>query len=247
MMTMTFMDRQFNPPARASLARRVLPTLATLAAVVLFVMAGNWQHRRMLEKDGLRAQLDRAGAAAPISLPTHVPDWSALRYRPVTLNGVFDAPHQILIDNRVDGDRVGYHVVAPFRLDDGRVVLVNRGFVAAGASRSVLPQVPVPAGARTLRGRIELPQRYLELGHAVPAGPLWQNLDPARFAEATGVAVLPIVIEQDAADDANDGLLRNWPPPDLGSDQHRSYMVQWYLFAATALGLWVFFTFFRRR
>lgn len=225
----------------------MLPTLATLVAVVLFVMAGNWQHRRMLEKEGLRAQLDRASAAAPIYLPANVADWSGLRYQPVTLSGAFDPAHQILIDNRVDGERVGYHVVTPFRLDDGRVVLVNRGFVAAGASRSVLPDVPVPAGARTLRGRIELPQRYLELGHAVPTGPLWQNLDPARFAEATGIPVLPIVIAQDAADDTGDGLLRNWPAPDLGSDQHRSYMVQWYLFAATALGLWVFLTFFRRR
>ena len=180
-------------------------------------------------------------------LPANVPDWNALRYRPVALNGAFDAPHQFLIDNRVNGDQVGYHVVTPFRLDDGRVVLVDRGFVAAGASRAALPEVPVPEGALTLRGRIQLPQRYLELGHTVPTGRLWENLDPSRFAEATGIAVLPIVIEQDAADNTGDGLLRNWPAPDLGSDQHRSYMVQWYLFAATALGLWIYFTFLRRR
>ena len=227
--------------------RRLLPTLATLLAVVLFVMAGNWQHRRMVEKDRLRAQLELARAAAPMPLPAGVPDWSALRYRPVALTGAFDAAHQVLVDNRVEGDRVGYHVVTPFRLDDGRVVLVDRGFVGAGASRAVLPEVPVPAGPRTLRGRIELPQRYFELGHVAPAGPLWQNLDPVRFAEVTGVPVLPIVIEQDENDGTGDGLARHWPAPDLGSDQHRSYMVQWYLFAATALGLWIFFTFRRRR
>jgi surfeit locus 1 family protein len=165
----------------------------------------------------------------------------------VALTGQFEGAHQILIDNRVEAERIGYHVVTPFRLDDGRAVLVDRGFIAAGASRAELPDVPVPEGKRTVRGRIELPQRYLELGHVVPAGRLWQNLDPLRFAEATGMAVLPIVIEQDAGDAPGDGLVRHWPAPDLGSDQHRSYMLQWYLFAAMALGLWIYFTFVRRR
>ncbi len=223
-----------------------MPTVTTVVAVVLFVLAGNWQHRRMLEKEGLRAQLDAARATAPMALPAGVTDWSPLRFRPVALRGQFDAAHQVLIDNRIDQGRVGYHVVAPFILDDGRAVLVNRGFVVAGPSRNVLPDVPVPAGAQTLRGRIVLPERYLELAHAAPTGRLWQNLDPARFAVATGVAVLPIVIEQDA-DNGADGLARDWPEPDFGSEQHFSYMIQWYLFATLAAGLWLYFTFRRRK
>jgi surfeit locus 1 family protein len=125
-------------------------------------------------------------------------------------------------------------------------VLVDRGFIAEGASRSDVPVVPVAAGEVEVRGRIALPGRYIELTHAAPVGSVWQNLDPARFSAATGVAVLPIVIEQDAADARGDGLARNWPAPDLGIDKHRSYMLQWIAFAGVIATLWVWFRFFRK-
>jgi len=81
----------------------------------------------------------------------------------------------------------------------------------------------------------------VELKHDAPAGVVWQNLDPARFASITGVKVLPIVLEQTAALDAGDILVRTWPAPDFGIEKHRIYMVQWYLFAATAACLWLYF------
>jgi surfeit locus 1 family protein len=176
-----------------------------------------------------------------------VTDWSTLRFRPVTLTGRYDVAHQVLIDNRIDAGRVGFHVVTPLVLDDGRAVLVNRGFVAARPTRAELPVVPAPAGELTVRGRIDLPGRYLELaGSKPPPGNVWQNLDPARFAAATGVAVLPIVVLQDARDAPGDGLARNWPAPDAGVDMHRSYMLQWLAFAALTLGLWVWHQGWRR-
>ena len=87
----------------------------------------------------------------------------------------------------------------------------------------------------------------MELTRDAPAGAVWENLDPARFATATGVNVLPIVLEQTAPIDAADKLVRNWPAPDFGIDRHRIYMAQWYLFAATAAGLWLFFNLRRPR
>ena len=48
-----------------------------------------------------------------------------------------------------------------------------------------------------------------------------------------------------AAGGPDDGLVREWPRPDVGTDKHRIYMMQWYSFAALALGLWVWFTFRR--
>ena len=63
----------------------------------------------------------------------------------------------------------------------------------------MLPNVPPAGGMVTVRGRLNMPPAgYFELGRAAPDGPVWQNLDPQRFAEATGVAVLPIVVEATA-------------------------------------------------
>lgn len=230
--------RRFRP--------RFLPTIATIAGIALFVSAGQWQHRRMNAKEALRAQFDAANAAAPAGLPGDAVDWNAWRYRPVVVAGTFDAARQILIDNRIDEGRVGYHVVTPLLLVDGRAVLVDRGWIATGDSRAQLPAAVPPAGAVSVRGRVNLPtHNYVELTHAAPVGAVWQNLDPERFSKASGLRVLPIVIEQTApltgANGAGDKLVRNWPAPDFGVDRHRIYMVQWYLFAATAAGLWLFF------
>ena len=55
--------------------------LAAGVAIVLFVSAGQWQHRRMEQKLALRAQLDAAVAKAPVPLPAP-DDWVSRRYRP---------------------------------------------------------------------------------------------------------------------------------------------------------------------
>ena len=219
-----------------------LPTLAALVAIALFVIAGNWQHRRMLEKEAQQARIERAAAIAPVALPAYVRDWRDWRFRQVRVSGVYDAKRQILIDNRVHEGRVGFGVVTPLDLADGRVVLVDRGFVPAGASRRELPSPQPRAGNVVIEGRIDIPPaNYFELGNGgAPKGGLWQHLDPARFATATGLDVLPIVI--DATGPGDDGLLRDRNLPHLDSERNLSYMLQWYAFAALVAGLWAWFT-----
>lgn len=241
-----------NEPATNSPARRyrprLLPTVATVAGIALFVIAGQWQQRRMEQKQALRAQFDGAVAMAPAALPQDVADWSAWRYRPIAAEGVFDAAKQILIDNKINEGRAGYHVVTPLVLRDGRAVLVDRGWIAAGETRAQLPAAPPPAGDVTVRGRVNIPTaNYVELSRDAPAGVVWENLDPSRFGARTGLAVLPIVVEQTAPTGGTDTLVRNWPAPDFGIERHRIYMVQWYLFAATAAGLWMYFNLRRPR
>jgi surfeit locus 1 family protein len=222
--------------------RRVLPTLATIVGVAIFVAAGNWQRGRMDEKARLRAQLEAASVAAPIPIPRDVGDWTTWRFRPVIATGTFDAARQILIDNKVNAGVVGYEVVTPLALNDGRHVLVDRGFVPGGRSRAVLPQVPPAAGEVTVRGRLDVPPAgYFELGRAAPEGPVWQHLDPKRYAEITGVAVLPVVVEATMPTGGDDALVRDWPAPDFGIEKHWIYMLQWYSFAALAIALWLWF------
>jgi surfeit locus 1 family protein len=236
-----------NAPAAAETARprrpAWIPTVAAFVTIALCMLAGSWQQRRMHEKEALQAQIAAAADAPPVALPERVADWRAWRFRSVVLTGRFDARHQILIDNKVHAGRVGFAVVTPFVLDDGRVVLVDRGFVAVGSSRAVLPAAPPPHDTITLRGRIDIPTAgYMELGGGSSApGPLWQQLDPQRFAQATGIAVLPIVVEA-LEMPVDDGLIHDFPLPDAGIGKHLSYMVQWYTFAAMALGLWLWLT-----
>jgi len=227
-----------------------VPTLATVAWVIVCVVAGNWQRERMAGKEMLAAQLAAAQKAPPIPLPDLGAggDWTGLRYRPVELTGAFDAARQIYIDNRVHAGRVGYEVVAPFVLADRRIVLVDRGWIAQGASRAQLPKADPPTGDVTVDGRIETPAKgYLELKAESNPGPVWQHLDPARFAAATGLAVLPIVVEESETPARADGLARDRAPPDLGIEMHKSYMIQWYTFGGLAVFFWVWLTWRARK
>lgn len=218
-----------------------------VAVVVVSVAAGNWQHRRMQEKDALRAALEAANAAPPVALPVGAGDWRAWRYRRVVAQGRYAAAEQFLLDNRVHDGRVGYDVVTPLALRDGSWLLVDRGFVPAGRDRSVLPQAPPPAGDVTVEGRVELPPSGFVFGDAAPSGVLWPRLDPARFAERTHRAVLPVYLQATGGALGDGALARDWAQPDLGSERHLGYMVQWYTFAALAAGLWLFFTLRRGR
>jgi len=219
--------------------------LVTVASIALFVSAGNWQRARLAQKLALAGELERARATAPVPLPQGVDDWGAWRYRVVDLAGRFDPGAQMLLDNRVESGRVGYHVLTPLTLADGRTVLVNRGFAPAGARRTDLPVVPPPTGSVAVQGRVVVPgARYFELGKPAPAGraeerQVWQVIDLPRMATAIGRPLLPVVVEQTSAGD--DGLVRRWPSPDTGSDKHRIYMVQWYTFAVLAAGLYIGF------
>jgi surfeit locus 1 family protein len=229
-------SRRFRP--------RLVPTLAAIAAVAACVAAGNWQQDRMHAKEALRAQFEAAARAAPAALASlpGAADWPSLRYRPVAATGEYVAARQIFIDNRVVAGRAGFHVVTPLLLADGRVVLVNRGWIAQKASRAALPDAPPPPGVVTVQGRIAIPAAgYLELRPETTSGSIRQNLDPARFAAATGLAVLPAVVEATAPPVPDDGLLRDWPAPDFGIETHRIYMVQWYAFALLATVLWFWF------
>ena len=238
-------DRSLPPASPARRFRpRFAPTLVAIAAIATGIAAGNWQQNRMHAKEALRGQFDAASRAAPVvlaSLPAAA-DWASLRYRPVTATGEYVAQRQIFIDNKVAAGRAGFHVVTPLVLGDGRVVLVNRGWVVQKASRAALPDAPPPPGVVTVQGRIAIPAAgYFELQPETTSGSIRQNLDPARFAATTGLAVLPAVVEATAAPVPDDGLVRDWPAPDFGIETHRIYMVQWYAFALLAAALWLWF------
>ena len=215
------------------------PTLGLAVLVAATVGLGNWQRHRGAEKEALREQYELTAHQPTLELTAASADVAVLRFRPVRASGEFDGRRQVLIDNKVYAGRPGFDVVTPLKLARGdRYVLVDRGWIAQGAYRSELPQVPPPAGEISVEGRINLPPaHYLELKMDAGAGPVRQNLDIDRIAAATGLPLLPFMIEQSG--DAGDSLVRDWPPPDFGIDQHRGYMVQWYSLAGLGIVLWL--------
>jgi len=191
------------------------------------IALGNWQQERASQKRAL-------GAAQ----------------KPETLRGAFDAKYTVYLDNKLHRGRPGYHVVQPLRLAQGKHVLVNRGWAAAGASREQLPEVRTPAGEITVMGvRHERFARAYEPAGAKPEGKVWQNVAIEQFAAWSGLALERYVIEQHSALDGGppDGLIRDWPRAGAGHEKNEMYALQWYSLAVLSIVLFLVLNFRREK
>lgn len=214
---------------------------------VLTVRLGNWQLHRAAEKEAIQLRLERA-AHTPAPL-TRADGPAPAEWQSVSLTGSWLADATIYLDNRTYRGRAGYQVLTPLHLADGSGwVLVNRGWVAAAADRARLPAVRTSGGVQRLRGTVRRPPAApFALTSEASSGALWQFLDLARYRARSGVDVAEWTVQQTSA--ADDGLVREWPQPGIGVDRHRGYALQWYSFAALALGLsgWRIWTLWRHR
>lgn len=209
-------------------------------------MLGHWQWHKAELKTALRAGYDRAASLPSLAWGEVAGLGGTALYRRVRLHGEFAAGYQILLDNKVLHGRAGYQAVLPMRLADGGAVLVDRGWLAASGERSRLPTVAVPVGGQTVEGILVHAQgRYLELAAGGESGRLWQNLDLGRYRTWFGGGLSDWLVLQ--TDPVQDGLVREWPVPDLGVARHRSYAVQWYSMSALIVGLWLYFVVLKRR
>jgi len=215
----------------------LVPTLATVAGIVVTAALGNWQLNRAHEKNELKARIGELAKGPPISVSAAALDARDVQLRRVEARGTFEPKYAVFIDNRVWRGTVGYQVVMPLRLGDGgRYVLVNRGWVAGTPDRNRLPEVKTPAGPVVISGMAVVPsKRFLELSGNTVVGKVWENLTIERYRQAMPIAIQPFVIQQESAGAPDDGLVREWDPPDLGIERHYGYAFQWFALAVTIL------------
>jgi len=219
-----------------SLVLRPIATAATAAAVLLFVVLGNWQLGRAAEKRVLDEEFSRA-EMAPALPPTSI---AVPRYQRVTASGSYDTDHQFLLDNMSEAGQAGVHVLTPFLLTDGHAVLVDRGWAPFGATRDSLPDVAVAGTSRTVAGRMDLlPRPSIRL--AANPGNGWPRLtsfpEMHELANQLGRDLHPQLILLDPREP--DGYVRNWQVPGTTYVRHLGYAIQWFAFAATAIAIWL--------
>lgn len=224
-----------------------LVTVAALLAVALTLALGRWQLGRAAEKEALQASID-ARADLPLldarSLSGDF-DHDALLHRRIAADGRWVAERTVFLDNRQMHGRPGFFVLTPLRLDNGPVVLVQRGWVPRNfEDRTRVPQIDTPRGPVRVEGRIApAPSRLYDMGEA-GTGAIRQNLDLAQFRLESGLPLVALSIQQTGV--SADGLLRDWPQINTGVDKHYGYAFQWFGLSALITLLYVWFQIVKR-
>lgn len=227
--------RRFRP--------RLWPSLVTAVMIAVLLALGTWQLERREWKRDLIADVGARMAGPAVALPAPPVDAAALRYRPIRIQGRFLHDRELYLEARSHEGQAGLHVVTPFELDDGRVLLVDRGWVPPER------RAPETRAEGQVAGRIEL-TAYLWTGgwkgyaflrpENDPAGNAWVWMDLPRMAESAGLADAETGYYLVAGPAPNPGGLPIGRAPGVDlRNNHLEYALTWYALAFALLVIYL--------
>ena len=218
--------------------RMIAPLLFGLIGTAVLIFLGLWQVQRLDWKRGILDSIETRIAADPVAVPP-APTQAEDQYRRVDASGIIEVG-EIHVYTAAPSGGVGYRVIAPFTLTDGRKILIDRGFVPIGDKETARPAGPI-----LVRGSLLWPDdgaldsnppdfaRNIWIGRDLPAMASQMGTEPllivaARTDPADGPAPLPVTV--------------NIP------NNHLEYAVTWFGLAAVWAGmtLWLLWRIKRR-
>lgn len=146
-------------------------TVASIPALLLLVWLGTWQVMRMQWKAELIDEFTNRALGEAIAPPA-ASDAADKRFQRLSFEGVWMHHAEIQLTGRTFEGTAGYHVVTPMRLNDGRVLLLNRGWVSQDYRYAESRPSTLAAGPQQIEAILRLPARK---GYFVPENDLAGN------------------------------------------------------------------------
>jgi len=217
---------------------------AYVGVAIVFAIAcaflSHWQLSKNVTRAEQLALIAQNYNATPVALGDLLPAGSTLKagdqWRPVTMTGTYLSDEQLLARNRVHDGTAAYEILVPFRLADGRVFLIDRGWEPPGNTQSLPDSIPAPpSGTVTVVARLQPGEPIPPSGRGAPAHQVSSINLPVvagTLGGATGAALEQgaygtMMSESPAPASAPQAM--ESPSDDPGP--YLSYGVQWILFA----------------
>jgi len=225
-------------------------TLIVVIAIGVAIRLGIWQLDRNAKRQAAVSHT-QAALAMPVldldleSIPS---DLESMEYRQVTVSGRYDFENQVALRNQVRsrmlGTDPGIALITPLILEDGRAVLVERGWIPLDYSTpESWRQFDEPVMAK-LTGRLRLSMAKGELGSALVDPTLsptqtrlvtWNYVNLTRLQQQLPYPILEVYIEQAPGNDPEGLPYRSFEPPDLDPGAHIGFALQWFFYAGLLL------------
>lgn len=212
--------------------------LATLF-IALFVRLGFWQLERADEKAQMLSVQQTLMQRDPIF-------WDAgskapLQYQKIKIKGTY-LPDLLLLDNQHHDHQFGYDVLSPLLLADGRIILIDRGWVPGDNSRRSLPKLETLEKLVEIQGTVYFPNKNQWL-----LGPesekkenkitIIEGLDPKIAEQILQKKAYPFIIRLDKQE--AHGFVRDWAIVSMPPQRHLAYALQWFAMAAAILVIFI--------
>lgn len=220
--------RQFLTP------KWILSHVFVLAMIVLMAGLGFWQLQRLDERKELNTEVRAAIEADPVPLEDVI-DGDPADHTPVLVRGTYEPAGSLLVANRTHESQAGYWLVTPVRLEDGRRVMVSRGWVprswVAGNDTRL---VDTPDGDIEILGRVNASVGGGRIGEATESGLVEiTRLDLERVEEVLAIDDLgPVWVQLAEQAPPLGDIPVPVPPPGLDEGPHLAYAFQWFFFSA---------------
>ena len=220
-----------------SLQENKLLTSFSIFFVFVFVFLGIWQIERAANKEGLLQDFNSEQESPPTRLTSQSPNWSR-----VFVDGVFDSSRQILIDNQIHNGKVGYKIFTPFRFDDNKIVLVDRGWIGQGQSRSDLPQLNILEKKSRIIATVTSPEQGVLAGSELLTNE-WPRVSQSKAVEVIASAfnepILDIVLVLDPGSSQITEFIQIKPFA-ITPVKHYGYAMQWFTMSIVLLGMFLY-------
>jgi surfeit locus 1 family protein len=163
------------------------------------------------------------------------------QYQRIKLQGHYLAD-VFLLDNQHHEHQFGYDVLSPLRLDDGSLVIVDRGWVLGDSTRRSFRAVHRPKGLVQLQGSAYFPSKnQWVLGPGLEEKEnkitILELLDAKMLSQILQKKVYPFIIRLDKQDAY--GFVREWAIVSMPPQRHLAYALQWFAMALVILIIFV--------
>jgi surfeit locus 1 family protein len=211
--------------------------------VILFIKLGLWQYHKAMHKQAIEDAYQASKELQEINLLEHLHDLKPLTFKSVRVIGKYEPLYQILIDNQVDNNQAGFHVITPFKISGTKLyILVNRGWVKGYDQHTVVPTIDTPLNEHEIHGMLWEPSnKIFSLEKKPEVGNLkfdyvWQHLDIKKYQKVVPLKVLSSIVKLDP-NQATGGFVRNWQLPPSRIATNLGYAYQWFGFAIATIAI----------
>ena len=218
--------------------------IVTLPALLMLIGLGSWQLQRLQWKNDLISSFEARSAADAITIPAANAELDELEFRNLALHGVFQHDKETFLTGRTYEGNAGFHVVTPLLLDDGRIILVNRGWVSEDYRDPAKRAFSQIDGKTSVTGILRRPgvKGYF-VPENQPENGFWFTLVPSEINKH--LALGDAAIDQFYADALRTSDVVTLPIAAKTKlnlrNAHLSYAMTWYGIALALIGVYLTF------